>query len=104
MVLLGIALLKPDLVVLFSCPKLKQAKHSSQTVVLLNMADQERDTIMSIWDDKALRVKLEYDPYSLTQYELRQLESVDRLNEKLRDLVCNALVKKAIANTLKYKL
>ena len=48
------------------------------------MIDQERDTIMSIWDDKALRAKLEYDPYSLTQDELRQLESVDRLNEKLQ--------------------
>ena len=68
------------------------------------MTDQERETIMSIWDDKALRVKLEYDPYSLTQDELRQLESVDRLNEKLRNLVCNALVKKAITNTLKYNI
>ena len=68
------------------------------------MTGQERDTIMSIWDDKALRVKLEYDPYSLTQDELSQLESVDRLNEKLHKLVCNALVKKAISNTLKYKV
>jgi hypothetical protein len=66
------------------------------------MTDQERDTIMSIWDDKALRAKLEYDPYNLTQDELRKLESVDRLNEKLHNLVCNALVKKAINNTLKY--
>ena len=66
------------------------------------MTDQERDTIMSIWDDKALRAKLEYDPYNLTQHELRKLESVDRLNEKLHNLVCNALVKKAINNTLKY--
>ena len=68
------------------------------------MTDQERNTIMSIWDDKALRVKLEYDPYSLTQDELRQLESVDRLNEKLHNLVCNTLVKKAITNTLKYNI
>ena len=68
------------------------------------MTGQERDTIMSIWDHKALRAKLEYDPYSLTQDELRQLESVDRLNEKLHKLVCNALVKKAISNTLKYKV
>jgi len=66
------------------------------------MTDQERDTIMSIWDDKALRAKLEYDPYNLTQDELRKLESVDRLNEKLHNLVSNALVKKAINNTLKY--
>jgi len=57
---------------------------------------------MSIWDDKALRAKLEYDPYNLTQDELRKLESVDRLNEKLHNLVSNALVKKAINNTLKY--
>lgn len=68
------------------------------------MTDQEHDTIMSIWDDKALRVKLEYDPYNLTQDKLRQLASVERLNEKLHKLVCNALVKKAITNTLKYNI
>ena len=60
--------------------------------------------MMSIWDDKALRVKLEYDPYSLTQDELRQLESVDRLNEKVRNLVRDTLVKKAITNTLKFDI
>ena len=59
---------------------------------------------MSIWDDKALRVKLEYDPYSLTRDELRQLEGVDRLNEKVRNLVRDTLVKKAITNTLKYNI
>ena len=68
------------------------------------MTDQERDIMMSIWDDKALRVKLEYDPYSLTQDELRQLESVDRLNEKVRNLVRDTLVKKAITNTLKFDI
>ena len=68
------------------------------------MTDQERDTIMSIWDDKALRVRLDYDPYSLTRDELRQLEGVDRLNEKVRNLVRDALVKKAITNTLKYNI
>ena len=68
------------------------------------MTDQERDIIMSIWDDKALRVKLEYDPYSLTRDELRQLEGVDRLNEKVRNLVRDTLVKKAITNTLKFDI
>ena len=68
------------------------------------MTDQERDIIMSIWDDKALRLKLEYDPYSLTRDELRQLEGVDRLNEKVRNLVRDTLVKKAITNTLKYNI
>ena len=68
------------------------------------MTDQERDIIMSIWDDKALRVKLEYDPYSLTQDELRQLEGVDRLNEKVRNLVRDTLVKKAITNALKFDI
>ena len=68
------------------------------------MTDQERDIIMSIWDDKALRVKLEYDPYSLTQDELRQLEGVDRLNEKVHNLVRDTLVKKAITNTLKFDI
>ena len=59
---------------------------------------------MSIWDDKALRVKLEYDPYSLTRDELRQLEGVDRLNEKVRNLVRDTLIKKAITNTLKFDI
>ena len=68
------------------------------------MTQQERDIIMSIWDDKALRVRLDYDPYSLTRDELRQLEGVDRLNEKVRNLVRDALVKKAITNTLKYNI
>jgi len=68
------------------------------------MTDQERDIIMSIWDDKALRDRLDYDPYSLTRDELRQLEGVDRLNEKVRNLVRDALVKKAITNTLKYNI
>ena len=68
------------------------------------MTDQERDIIMSIWDDKALRVKLEYDPYSLTRDELRQLEGVDRLNEKVRNLVRDTLIKKAITNTLKFDI
>ena len=68
------------------------------------MTDQERDIIMSIWDDKALRIKLEYDPYNLTQDELHQLESVDRLNEKVRHLVCNGLVKKALTSTIKYNI
>lgn len=68
------------------------------------MTDQESDIIMSIWDDKALRVKLEYDPYSLTRDELRQLEGVDRLNEKVRNLVRDTLVKKAITNTLKFDI
>ena len=81
-----------------------KAKHLYQSVVFVNMTDQERDIITSIWDDKALRVKLEYDPYSLTQDELRQLEGVDRLNEKVRNLVRDTLVKKAITNTLKYNI
>ena len=68
------------------------------------MTDQERDIIMSIWDDKALRMKLEYDPYSLTRDELCQLEGVDRLNEKVRNLVRDTLVKKAITNTLKFDI
>ena len=81
-----------------------KAKHLYQSVVFVHMTDQERDIIMSIWDDKALRVTLEYDPYSLTQDELRQLEGVDRLNEKVRNLVRDTLVKKVIINTLKYNI
>ena len=65
-------------------------------VVKLCMTDQERNIIISIWDDVDLRQKLEDNPYSLTQDELVSLENNDRLNTKLKHLLTDALIKKAL--------
>ena len=60
------------------------------------MTDQERNIIISIWDDMDLRQKLEDNPYSLTQDELTALQNNDRLNTKLKHLLTDALIKKAL--------
>ena len=62
----------------------------------MDMTDQERIIITSIWNDMALRKRLEDDPYSLTQDELMALQSNDRLNKKLERLLQDALIKKAL--------
>ena len=43
-----------------------------------------------------LRMKLEDDPYSLTQDELMALQNNDRLNDKLKRLFKDALIQKAL--------
>ena len=65
-------------------------------VVKLCMTDQERNIIISIWDDVDLRQKLEDNPYSLTQDELMALQNNDRLNTKLKHLLADVLIKKAL--------
>ena len=60
------------------------------------MTNQERNIIISIWDDVDLRQKLEDNPYSLTQDELVSLENNDRLNTKLKHLLADVLIKKAL--------
>ena len=65
-------------------------------VVNKSMTNQERNIIISIWDDVDLRQKLEDNPYSLTQDELVSLENNDRLNTKLKHLLAYALIKKAL--------
>jgi hypothetical protein len=65
-------------------------------VVKLCMTNQERNIIISIWDDVDLRQKLEDSPYSLTQDELMALQNNDRLNTKLKHLLTDALIKKAL--------
>ena len=65
-------------------------------VVKTCMTDQERNIIISIWDDMDLRQKLEDNPYSLTQDELMALQNNDRLNTKLKHLLTDALIKKAL--------
>ena len=49
-----------------------------------------------------LRMKLEDDPYSLTQNELRVLQNYDRLNAKLGELKHDVLSQKALRNSFKY--
>ena len=65
-------------------------------VVKTCMTDQERNIIISIWDDMDLRQKLEDNPYSLTQDELMALQNNDRLNAKLKHLLADVLIKKAL--------
>ena len=60
------------------------------------MTDQERNIIISIWDDMDLRQKLENSPYSLTQDELMALQNNDRLNTKPKYLLADVLIKKAL--------
>jgi hypothetical protein len=60
------------------------------------MTDQERIIITSVWNDMAVRKRLEDDPYSLTQDELMALQSNDRLNKKLERLLQDTLIKKAL--------
>ena len=60
------------------------------------MTNQERNIIISIWDDMDLRQKLEDSPYSLTQDELMALQNNDRLNTKLKHLLADVLIKKAL--------
>ena len=65
-------------------------------VVKTCMTDQERNIIISIWDDMDLRQKLEDNPYSLTQDELMALQNNDRLNTKPKHLLADVLIKKAL--------
>ena len=62
----------------------------------MDMTDQERIIITSIWNDMALRKRLEDDPYSLTQDELMALQNNDRLNKKLERFLQDTLIKKSL--------
>ena len=61
------------------------------------MTDQEYNIITSVWDDMGLRMKLQDDPYSLTQNELMALQNNDRLNVKLECFLKDASINKALA-------
>jgi hypothetical protein len=43
-----------------------------------------------------LRIKLDDNPYSLSQDELMSLQNNDRLNDKLERLLKDALIQKAL--------
>ena len=62
----------------------------------MSMTDHERIIFTSVWNDIGLRMKLEDDPYSLTQDELMALQNNDRLNDKLKRLLKDALIQKAL--------
>lgn len=47
------------------------------------MTNDERNIIISVWNDQGLRMKLEDDPYSLTEDELRSLKTNDALTAML---------------------
>ena len=66
------------------------------------MTQEERNTIISVWNDMVLRKRLEDDPYSLTQDELTSLQNNDRLNEWINAMVWDSLVQRAVLNTYKY--
>jgi len=50
------------------------------------MTQEERNIIISVWNDMVLREKLEADPYSLRQDEIVSLQSNDRLNKHIDTL------------------
>jgi hypothetical protein len=60
------------------------------------MTDQERNIITSVWNDMTLRMKLDNDPYSLSQDELMSLKNNDQFKDKLEYLLKHALIKKAL--------
>jgi hypothetical protein len=60
------------------------------------MTNQERHIITSVWNDMTLRMKLDDNPYSLSQDELMALQNNDRLNSTMEYLLKDALIKKAL--------
>jgi hypothetical protein len=47
------------------------------------MTNEESNTIIAVWGDSTLRIKLEDNPYGLTRDELRSLKANDSLNNLL---------------------
>lgn len=47
------------------------------------MTENDRNIIVSVWNDMVLRNRLEYDPYSLTSQQLIALKSNDEINQKI---------------------
>ena len=55
------------------------------------MTDNERLIITTVWNDMTLRLKLEDDPYILTQSELYGQKQNARLNAKIHALTQDVL-------------
>ena len=47
------------------------------------MTKNDRNIIVSVWNDMVLRNRLEHDPYSLTSQQLIALRSNDEINQKI---------------------
>jgi hypothetical protein len=47
------------------------------------MTENDRNIIVSVWNDMVLRNRLEHDPYSLTSQQLIALRSNDEINQKI---------------------
>ena len=47
------------------------------------MTDREKDIIAVVWNDLVLRKKLENDPYSLSEREIKLLQLNDAFNQRL---------------------
>ena len=50
------------------------------------MTDREKDIIAVVWNDLALRKKLETDPYSLSKSDLKLLELNDECNKRFVEI------------------
>ena len=51
--------------------------------VYVIMTENDRNIIVSVWNDMVLRNRLEHDPYSLTSQQLIALRSNDEINKKI---------------------
>ena len=47
------------------------------------MTENDRNIIVSVWNDMVLRNRLEHDPYSLTSQQLLALKNNDEINQKI---------------------
>ena len=50
------------------------------------MTDRDKNIIAVVWNDLVLRKKLETDPYSLSQSDLKLLELNDEFNQRLVEI------------------
>ena len=65
-------------------PKISShTKQFPQSVDITSMTDREKDIIAVVWNDLVLRKKLENDPYSLSQRDLKLLQLNDAFNQRL---------------------
>ena len=69
--------------------------------VLLGMTNEERHIITTVWNDMTLRIKLEDDPYSLTQAELNGLQQNDRLDARIHALTQDVLDQRLLPKSVK---
>ena len=51
--------------------------------VYVIMTENDRNIIVSVWNDMVLRNRLQHDPYSLTSQQLIALKSNDEINQKI---------------------